>query len=70
MVAFSKEILRRPFDRFNRDNALVVQAWPDYPAGALEDAGDDAAAAEIGWVIDLISEIRSVRSEMHVPAKA
>ena len=54
----------------NRDNALVVQAWPDYPAGALEDAGDDAAAAEIGWVIDLISEIRSVRSEMHVPAKA
>jgi len=29
-----------------------------------------AAEAEIGWVVDLVSEIRSVRSEMGVPAAA
>jgi valyl-tRNA synthetase len=28
------------------------------------------AEAEIGWIVDLISEIRSVRSEMNVPASA
>ena len=26
--------------------------------------------AEIGWIVDLVSEIRSVRSEMNVPASA
>ncbi|HZC96264.1 MAG TPA: class I tRNA ligase family protein, partial [Bradyrhizobium sp.] len=34
------------------------------------DAGefsDPAAEAEIGWVVDLITEIRSVRSEMNIP---
>jgi valyl-tRNA synthetase len=33
----------------------------------LEDA---AAEAEIGFVIDVVSEVRSVRSEMNVPASA
>jgi valyl-tRNA synthetase len=31
------------------------------------DFSDPAAEAEIGWVVDLITEIRSVRSEMSVP---
>jgi valyl-tRNA synthetase len=31
---------------------------------------DEDAAAEIGWVVRLISEIRSVRAEMNVPAGA
>ncbi len=36
-------------------------------ARGLENA---AADAEIDWLIELVSEIRSVRSEMNVPAGA
>ena len=37
-------------------------------AGPFIDGLDDAAAeAEIGWVVDLITAIRSVRSEMNIP---
>ena len=48
-----------------RSSLLTLSAWP-----VLEGNEDDAADAEIGWVINLISEVRSVRSEMHVPAGA
>ena len=44
---------------------LIDAAWPAYVG-----LGDSAAEAEINWVIRLISEIRSVRSEMNVPAGA
>jgi valyl-tRNA synthetase len=43
---------------------LAVSRWP-----ALQ-FEDEAAAAEINWLVSLISEIRSVRSEMNVPAGA
>jgi valyl-tRNA synthetase len=44
-----------------RDHMLALGAWP------VHDALDDAAAeAEIGWVIDLVTSIRSVRSEMNI----
>ena len=48
-----------------REGVLALGPWPgaDFPV-------DAAAEAEIGWVVDLISEIRSVRSEMGVPAAA
>jgi len=48
-----------------RDGVLALGPWPsaDFPADAV-------AEAEIGWVVDLVSEIRSVRSEMGVPAAA
>jgi valyl-tRNA synthetase len=45
-----------------RHHLLVLAAWPQHDG--LEDA---AAEAEIGWVIDLIAAIRSVRAEMNVP---
>ena len=48
-----------------RSSLLTLSAWP-----MLEGNEDDAADAEIGWVIELVSEIRSVRSEMNVPAGA
>jgi valyl-tRNA synthetase len=48
-----------------RDALLVVSPWPKRLG-----LGDAAAEAEIGWLIRLISEIRSVRSEMNVPAAA
>ncbi|TDL84305.1 valine--tRNA ligase [Palleronia sediminis] len=47
-----------------RDGMLVHADWPDFGA----DLVDPAAEAEMGWVIDLIEQIRSVRGEMNVPA--
>ncbi|MGA0593513.1 valine--tRNA ligase [Enterovirga sp. CN4-39] len=44
---------------------LALASWPD-----SRDLSDAAAEGEIGWVVDLISEVRSVRSEMGVPAGA
>ncbi len=45
---------------------LVDQPWPEPEAAA----GDPAAAAEMSWVIELITEARSLRSQMNVPAVA
>jgi valyl-tRNA synthetase len=42
---------------------LTLAEWPSAPG-----AYDAKAEAEIGWVIDLISTIRSVRAEMNVSA--
>jgi valyl-tRNA synthetase len=42
-----------------RDNLLALEPWP--LLAALEDV---AAEAEIGWLIDLVTAIRSVRTEM------
>jgi valyl-tRNA synthetase len=44
-----------------RDSPLALANWP-----SLEGVGDAKAEAEIGWVIELITAIRSVRSEMNV----
>ncbi|MDB5543462.1 MAG: valS, partial [Hyphomicrobiales bacterium] len=48
-----------------RTSLLALAQWPT-PQG-YDHVG---AEAEIGWIVDLISEIRSVRSEMNVPASA
>ena len=45
---------------------LIVTAWPDY----LETAVDGEAEAEIGWLVNLISALRSARSELNVPPSA
>ncbi|MBT1154269.1 valine--tRNA ligase [Aminobacter anthyllidis] len=47
-----------------RSSLLCHAAWP---APDFEDVG---AAAEINWLVDLVSGIRSVRSEMNVPPAA
>ena len=44
-----------------RDTLLLVTPWPQ------ETFEDTAAEAEIGWAIDLITAIRSVRAEMNIP---
>ena len=46
-----------------RETMLVLSTWPQ-----LEGYVDGEAEAEIGWVVDLVSAVRSVRSEMNVPA--
>jgi valyl-tRNA synthetase len=48
-----------------RAQVLALGPWPK-----AEFAADPKAELEIGWVVDLVSEIRSVRSEMGVPAGA
>jgi valyl-tRNA synthetase len=54
--------------------ALMAAASPADPlvppvVAALEtdDFTDEAAEAEIGWLIDLVTAIRSVRAEMNIP---
>ncbi len=51
-------------DGAERDGLLCHAEWPS-PSYA-----DNAAADEINWLIDLVSGIRSVRSEMNVPPSA
>jgi valyl-tRNA synthetase len=46
-----------------RHHMLAIDAWP-----AHDGLDDEVAEAEIGWVIDLITAIRSVRVEMNIPA--
>ncbi len=47
-----------------RDTMLVHAEWPSYGADLI----DAEADREMGWVIGLIEEIRSIRAQMHVPA--
>ena len=42
---------------------LALAPWPKHEA-----LDDDEAEAEIGWVIDLVTAIRSVRAEMNITA--
>jgi valyl-tRNA synthetase len=46
-----------------RENLLALSQWP-----VLSGLGNEKVEEEIGWVVRLISEIRSVRTEMNVPA--
>jgi len=45
-----------------REGPLALGPWPTQGFEV-----DEAVEAEIGWVVDLIAEIRSVKSEMGVP---
>ncbi|MEC9367208.1 MAG: valine--tRNA ligase [Pseudomonadota bacterium] len=47
------------------ETMLITAHWPRHSG-----LGGKAAADEIGWVIRFITEIRSVRAELHVPAGA
>ena len=44
-----------------RSNMLALSDWPK-----LEGLADDKAEAEIGWVIELITAVRSIRAEMNI----
>jgi len=46
--------------------ALIGAAWPDLPHAFI----DAKAEAEIGWLVDLVTEIRQLRAEMNVPPSA
>ncbi|KQX42900.1 valine--tRNA ligase [Devosia sp. Root436] len=48
-----------------RPSMLILSRWPD-----LAGLEDPAADADLNWLIDVITNVRSVRSEMNVPAGA
>jgi valyl-tRNA synthetase len=51
--------------RLGGEGRLITTPWPD-----LNDVNfDQAAVAEMDWVVRLISEVRSIRSEMNIPPK-
>ncbi|MBV9433364.1 MAG: valine--tRNA ligase [Hyphomicrobiales bacterium] len=52
-------------DAHRDERVLALASWPD-----LQGLDAPRAEAEIGWLIDLVTEIRSVRAEMNVPAGA
>jgi valyl-tRNA synthetase len=49
-----------------RGTMLMVAPWPDLPAGYA----DAEAETEIGWLVELITEVRAIRAEMNVPGSA
>ncbi|QYO78270.1 valine--tRNA ligase [Devosia salina] len=67
MMPFVTEELWAETGKFGpaRDGMLITTEWPD-----LSDLGDADADAELAWLIDVISNVRSVRAEMNVPASA
>lgn len=46
-----------------RESLLALSEWPK-----LEGLENTKAETEIGWLVDLVSAVRSVRAEMNVPA--
>jgi valyl-tRNA synthetase len=54
------------WEQFGDSELLIASAWP---AGDIAPV-DASAAAEMDWVVRLISEVRAVRSEVNVPASA
>ena len=50
---------------FAGKDMLITSSWPEAP-----DANHGEAAAEIGFVVDLVTAVRSIRNEMNVPASA
>ena len=49
-----------------RKSLLITAEWPSHPDAWL----NAEAEAEIGWLVELVSEVRSIRSEMNVPPAA
>lgn len=49
----------------DRNNLIMHEAWPEFPKVLFS---DDVSQKEINWLIDLIQEIRSARSEVNIPA--
>jgi valyl-tRNA synthetase len=47
-----------------REGLLALASWP-----SLEGLEDAEAESEIGWVVDLISEVRSLRAEMNLTSE-
>ncbi len=55
------------WEQIGQGGSLLIAAdWPAMDAALI----DDAADAELGWLVEIISRIRAVRGEMNVPPGA
>ena len=66
MIPFVTETLWQELAKaanIKRAGVLMQQAWPKYDIAIAPEA-----EAEMDWVVDVITAIRSVRAEMNVPA--
>jgi valyl-tRNA synthetase len=67
MPFITEELWARTAEHADPRASLLIEApWPDY---AALPANEDARA-EMRWLIDLVSGVRSVRAEMNVPPSA
>ena len=64
MPYITEELWRR--SAAERPGLLMSERWPEFDASLID--GD--AAAEMDWVVRLVSQIRTIRSEMRVPPAA
>ena len=62
---FMPFITEELWQKTNAPGVLITAQWPSY-----QGLGDQKVDAEMNWVIDFISQVRSVRAEMNVPAGA
>ena len=62
MPFITEELWGRIGETVGRDAMLIATPWPSF-----EGLGDKAADEEMEWVIRVVTEIRSVRSEMNIP---
>src|SRR5260370_11630740 len=60
MKLVTEELWRVPANR-RREPMLALAAWPNEQPYFMD------AHEEVGWLIDLVSAVRSVRTEMNVP---
>lgn len=65
-MPYVTEELYEVLGKSSADDMLIASKWPQYGTNLKQ----EEAQAEMNWVIRLISEIRSVRSDMNVPAGA
>ncbi len=61
---FAPYITEELFQQMGGEGSISTSAWP------AQDNADPEAAREFGFIIELISGIRSLRAESNVPAKA
>ncbi len=62
-MPFQTEELWQQFG-FGAEGPLIEASFPELPASLL----DPAAEAEIDWLIQLVSEVRTLRAEMNLPS--
>lgn len=63
---FMPFITEELWEQFGDERLLIDHDWPAFDATLI----DEAAAHEMDWVVRLITEVRTVRSEMNVPPSA
>src|SRR5690606_1596427 len=63
---FMPSVTEELAEKRGRTDPLITSRWPEPDAARA----DPAAAAEMDWVIRLITQIRAVRAEMNVPPGA